>query len=91
MLLPILSRQVTPALNDAASQLGIAMQITNILRDVGEDLRDRGRIYLPLDLMQRYHVTDKMLAAGKVTANSPCCGSICAGKRNPAMTGSSVS
>jgi len=68
MLLPILSRQVTPALNDAASQLGIAMQITNILRDVGEDLRDRGRIYLPLDLMQRYHVTDKMLAAGKVTA-----------------------
>ena len=27
--------------------MGIALQITNILRDVGEDARDRGRIYLP--------------------------------------------
>ena len=32
---------------DPAVALGIALQITNILRDVGEDARDRGRIYLP--------------------------------------------
>ena len=37
----------------AASDLGVAMQITNILRDVGEDL-SRGRIYLPLDELQAH-------------------------------------
>lgn len=37
-----------------AIDLGIAMQLTNILRDVGEDL-DRGHIYLPLDEMARFH------------------------------------
>jgi 15-cis-phytoene synthase len=36
----------------AARELGIAMQLTNILRDVGEDLR-RGRIYLPRDELER--------------------------------------
>jgi phytoene synthase len=41
--------RTAPALA-AAAELGIAMQITNILRDVGEDL-DRGRIYLPADEM----------------------------------------
>jgi 15-cis-phytoene synthase len=35
---------------EAASRLGIAMQLTNILRDVGGDL-ERGRIYLPTDLL----------------------------------------
>ncbi|MER3536269.1 MAG: phytoene synthase [Thermus sp.] len=38
-----------------AIALGQAMQITNILRDVGEDLR-RGRVYLPLSLLERYGV-----------------------------------
>jgi 15-cis-phytoene synthase len=37
----------------AASDLGVAMQITNVLRDVGEDLT-RGRIYLPLDELQKH-------------------------------------
>ena len=41
---------------DRAAALGHAMQLTNILRDVGADLRD-GRIYLPLDLMQAHRVT----------------------------------
>lgn len=36
----------SPAALAAASDLGVAMQITNVLRDVGEDL-DRGRIYIP--------------------------------------------
>ncbi|MBI5717107.1 MAG: presqualene diphosphate synthase HpnD [Burkholderiales bacterium] len=38
-----------------AHQLGLAMQLTNIIRDVGEDAR-RGRIYLPLDELQRFEV-----------------------------------
>ncbi len=45
-----------PRVLDRASLLGHAMQVTNILRDVGEDL-DRGRVYLPRDLMARHGVT----------------------------------
>lgn len=37
----------------AARNLGIAMQLTNILRDVGDDLT-KGRIYLPQDEMERF-------------------------------------
>ena len=39
-----------------AHDLGLAFQLTNIIRDVGEDAR-RGRIYLPLDEMQQFGVT----------------------------------
>jgi phytoene synthase len=39
-----------------ARDLGIAFQLTNIIRDVGEDAR-RGRIYLPQDELERYGVT----------------------------------
>jgi phytoene synthase len=42
-----------PGALDYAIDLGIAMQLTNILRDIGEDL-DRGRIYLPRDEMARF-------------------------------------
>ncbi|MBL8361336.1 MAG: presqualene diphosphate synthase HpnD [Rubrivivax sp.] len=38
-----------------AHRLGEAMQLTNIIRDVGEDAR-RGRIYLPLDELKRFEV-----------------------------------
>lgn len=38
-----------------AHRLGLAMQLTNIIRDVGDDAR-RGRVYLPLDEMQRFGV-----------------------------------
>ena len=41
--------------------LGIAMQITNILRDIGEDLRNRNRIYIPKTFMKKYSVTRKDL------------------------------
>ena len=37
-----------PAAKEYAVDLGIAMQLTNVMRDVKEDM-DRGRIYLPLD------------------------------------------
>ena len=38
-----------------AHDLGLAFQLTNIIRDVGEDAR-RNRIYLPLEELERYHV-----------------------------------
>jgi phytoene synthase len=39
-----------------AHDLGLAFQLTNIIRDVGEDAR-RNRIYLPMDEMQQFNVT----------------------------------
>ena len=41
-----------------AHDLGIALQLTNIIRDVGEDAR-RGRIYLPIEDLQRFQVPAK--------------------------------
>ena len=43
-----------------AHDLGIALQLTNIIRDVGEDAR-RGRIYLPIEDLQRFDVPAKDL------------------------------
>lgn len=45
---------------EEAIDLGIANQLTNILRDVGEDI-DRGRIYLPLEDLDRFNYTEKDL------------------------------
>jgi phytoene synthase len=46
-----------------ARQCGLAFQLTNILRDLREDA-DRGRLYLPLDEMQRCHYAESDLRAG---------------------------
>ncbi|TJY19349.1 phytoene/squalene synthase family protein [Lacticaseibacillus paracasei] len=54
MVLPILSVK-HKRINTQAINLGIAMQLTNILRDVGEDYQ-QGRIYFPRELMSRYHL-----------------------------------
>lgn len=43
-----------------AQQLGIAFQLANFIRDVGEDL-DRGRVYLPLDELAAHGVTREVL------------------------------
>jgi len=53
------------AAKEAAVALGIAMQLTNILRDVGEDAR-RGRIYLPLEDLHRFGYTEAELFQGVV-------------------------
>ncbi|MEQ9034832.1 squalene/phytoene synthase family protein [Gracilimonas sp.] len=45
---------------DYAVDLGIAMQLTNILRDVGEDLR-RGRIYIPQNELKTFGITESEL------------------------------
>jgi phytoene synthase len=51
-----------------AHDLGIAFQLTNIIRDVGEDVR-RGRIYLPLDDLRRYSVTDSDILNARESRN----------------------
>lgn len=58
MLLPILAHKkgITDTTKKSAISLGIAMQLTNILRDVGEDFRENQRIYLPTELLNRYNV-----------------------------------
>ena len=55
-----------PAARGYAETLGIGMQLTNILRDVGEDA-GRGRFYLPADELARFGVTEEDLVAGRVT------------------------
>jgi phytoene synthase len=45
-----------PEALDRADDLGVAFQLANFIRDVGEDL-DRGRVYLPLDELADYSVT----------------------------------
>jgi phytoene synthase len=57
-----------PDTSEAAVALGIANQLTNILRDVGED-RGRGRIYLPLDDLKRFNYSEDELLAGTLNDN----------------------
>jgi 15-cis-phytoene synthase len=51
---------------DYAINLGLALQLTNIVRDVGVDL-SRGRVYLPQEDLQRFGCTEEALAHGVVT------------------------
>ncbi|HEV7800260.1 MAG TPA: presqualene diphosphate synthase HpnD [Burkholderiales bacterium] len=53
---------------DYAENLGLALQLTNIIRDVGEDSR-RNRIYLPLHEMAQFGVTTDDITAGRETEN----------------------
>jgi phytoene synthase len=51
-----------------AHDLGLAFQLTNIVRDVGEDAR-RGRIYLPLDEMAQHGVSEADILRGEESDN----------------------
>ncbi|PNY80102.1 phytoene/squalene synthase family protein [Deinococcus koreensis] len=66
MIAPISGYQGGSGTLDHALKLGQAMQLTNILRDVGEDL-ERGRVYLPASLMARHGVSRQSLERGEVT------------------------
>jgi phytoene synthase len=55
-----------PKALDYAVDLGIAMQLTNILRDVGEDL-DRNRIYIPQTDLDRFDISEEELFERKVS------------------------
>src|SRR5512139_1123115 len=48
-----------------AVKLGVALQITNILRDVGEDYRS-GRVYLPQEELAAFGITEDQIAAGRI-------------------------
>jgi phytoene synthase len=49
-----------------AVDLGMALQLTNIIRDVSADL-GKGRVYLPAEDLARFHVTEDDLRAGQLT------------------------
>lgn len=49
-----------------AIKLGVALQMTNILRDIAEDWRN-GRVYLPAEELAHFGLSEDDLAAGKVT------------------------
>jgi phytoene synthase len=56
-----------PRAREYAIDLGIALQLTNIVRDVGVDLT-RGRVYLPQEDLRRFNCSEDALRAGVVTA-----------------------
>ncbi|KAL9266659.1 Phytoene synthase, chloroplastic-like protein [Drosera capensis] len=60
------SKATTESVYNAALALGIANQLTNILRDVGEDA-SRGRVYLPQDELTQAGLSDEDIFAGRVT------------------------
>lgn len=69
MTLPILGTAKGYTEKEAAEPaiaLGIGFQLTNILRDVGEDL-ERGRIYLPLDELKQFGLSEEDLFRCEVT------------------------
>ncbi|AIR96338.1 phytoene/squalene synthase family protein [Streptomyces glaucescens] len=74
-MLPVLGT-VVPRAQAApyAAALGVAFQLTNFLRDVGEDL-DRGRVYLPADLLAGHGVDRELLRWSRDT-----------GRRDPRVT-----
>jgi 15-cis-phytoene synthase len=51
-----------------APELGLAFQLTNIIRDVGEDAR-RNRIYLPLDELEKFGVVEGDIQAARESEN----------------------
>lgn len=51
-----------------AEKLGLAFQLTNIIRDVGEDAR-KGRIYLPVNELQQFNVTAAEILKGQHSEN----------------------
>ncbi len=56
-----------PSAEDYARDLGVAFQLTNILRDVREDAA-RGRLYLPLEDLARFGCEEEELLAGRYSA-----------------------
>ena len=58
-----------PRALEYAQKLGYAMQLTNFLRDIDEDFQQRGRIYLPLDDLQRFGVKEAQFAERHFDAN----------------------
>lgn len=54
----------SPNAKEYATNLGLALQLTNIMRDVGEDARN-GRIYLPGEDLERFHYSEAEIMRGE--------------------------
>ena len=67
MLLPILAEKNTQETAESALSLGVAMQLTNILRDIGEDLKGNNRVYLPSQMLKKENYSLKDLEKSAVT------------------------
>lgn len=69
----LVANKITGAHSDQANEyayfLGMALQLTNILRDVAEDLQ-MGRLYLPCEDLRRFEVTEKLLRSGQHNQNT---------------------
>jgi 15-cis-phytoene synthase len=66
LLLVRLQGARSPGVLEYAETMGIAVQLTNVLRDVGEDAAG-GRIYLPREDLERHCVRPESLREGKLT------------------------
>jgi phytoene synthase len=55
-----------PIALERADDLGLALQLTNILRDVREDAVDMNRIYLPQDELARFDIPESALFSGEI-------------------------
>lgn len=66
MILPLLSQTITPAVRQTAIDLGVAMQLTNIMRDLGADYQI-GRIYLPADELESRGISTTDLGENQPT------------------------
>ena len=72
MMLPFLAAEARhDGLEPAARRLGIAMQITNIVRDVGEDIDDLDRVYLPERWLETHDVPVTALEEARVSNGYP--------------------
>lgn len=67
LLLPIICSGNTELREKSAMSLGVAMQYTNVLRDVGEDVKNLNRIYLPKEWIEEYRVIAQDLTTGTIT------------------------
>jgi len=55
-----------PVALERADDLGMALQLTNILRDVREDIVDMGRVYLPQEDLDRFDIPREALSTGLI-------------------------
>lgn len=69
MMCSILGAECDDTIEQAACDLGNAMQLTNFLRDIREDYEDLGRIYIPMEDLKRFKVDESQIAARLVDEN----------------------
>ena len=55
----------------AALGLGTANQLTNILRDVGEDVNERNRVYIPLDELREFGIPEQAVRSWASPGSKP--------------------